>query len=149
MRPPRPVWHPAQPRGRETKVPVTSVSAPQPPDTFSNVCTEPDGVLAKRIGTRGLCAPGAVSVVRAALVVSDDDDPWFPVDGAGKTIDIGDRAVRAARRACGGCPVMAECRELARREESRTGDVYGIRGGLAACERRAAYRAAAKGGGAR
>jgi transcription factor WhiB len=130
-------------------VPLSSVSAPQPQSTFPSVVTESDGVLAKRIGIGGLCAPGAVSIVRAAMVVSDDDDPWFPVEDSGKPIDTGDRAIDAARRACFGCPVMAECRELARREESRTGDVYGIRGGLAADERRAAYRAATKGGDAR
>ena len=118
-------------------MPLSSVSAPPPEN---HLRTEPEGVLVKRIGARGLCAPGAISIVRAVLAVSEDDDPWFPVDDAGKHIDTGDRAIAAARRACHGCPVMVECRELARREESRTGDVYGIRGGLSADERRAAYR---------
>lgn len=128
-------------------MPLSSVSAPQPRGTSPSLGTEPDGVLAKRVGTRGLCAPGAVSVVRTAMAVSDDDDPWFPVDDAGRTIDTGEKAVEAARTACHGCPVIAECLELARREESRTGDVYGIRGGRSADERRAAYRKAAVMGG--
>jgi hypothetical protein len=131
-------------------VPVSSVSAPPPQGTCPHVSTEPVGVLAKRVGTRGLCAPGAVSIVRIALAVSEDEDPWFPVDAGGKTIESGDKAAERARAACGGCPVMAECRELARREETATGDVHGIRGGLSADERRAIYRrAATKGGGPR
>lgn len=129
-------------------MPRSSVSTPPPHSTQPDPSTEPDGVLAKRVGTRGLCAPGAVSVVRVAMSVTEDDDPWFPADGGG-AIETGEKAINAARRACHGCPVMADCRELTRREEARTGDVHGIRGGLSADERRAAYRAATKGGGAR
>ena len=116
--------------------PTSSVAALAPPGT-STVSTESTGTLAKRIGARGLCAP-----VWAALAVTGDNDPWFPVDDEGKVIESGDKAVKAARRACSGCPVIAECLELAWREESVTGDVNGIRGALAADERRAAYRAA-------
>ncbi len=128
-------------------MPLSSVSTPQPSGTSLELATEPDGVLAKRIAARGLCRPGAVSVVRVELAVDAYEDPWFPVDAEGKTIESGDRAVQAARLACLGCPVIAECRVLARREETRTGDVNGIRGGLSAGERRTAYRTAASKGG--
>ena len=91
-----------------------------------------------------------MSVARVDLAVNQYEDPWFPVDAEGKTIESGDRAIQAARQACLGCRVIAECRVLAQREETRTGDIHGVRGGLAAGERRAAYRAAAiKGGDAR
>jgi hypothetical protein len=128
-------------------VPLTSVSTPPPSGISLDLLTEPEGVLSKRVSARGLCRPGAVSVVRVALAVDDIEDPWFPVDAEGKTIESGDRAIQAARLACLGCPVIAECRVLAHREEARTGDIHGVRGGLSAGERRAAYRAAATKGG--
>lgn len=127
-------------------MPLTSVSTPPPSGTSLVLLTEPDGVLVKRVATRGLCRPGAMSVVRIALAVDEYEDPWFPVDAEGKTIESGDRAVQAARSACRGCPVIDECRVLAQREETRTGDIHGVRGGLSAGERRITYRAAAKGG---
>jgi hypothetical protein len=126
---------------------LSSVSAPRPDVTQANLIREPDGVLAKRVITGGRCAPGAISVVLIELAVAPGVDPWFPVDDAGRPTENGDNAVLAAERACSGCPVKDECLELARREELRTGDIHGVRGGLTATQRRATYRAAAAQGG--
>ena len=127
-------------------MPVTSVSAPLPQGTRPDVATETDSVLAKRVATAGLCRPGAASMTRivfhhqvalSRLVNGDGDetdDPWFPAT------ETGDRATEAARWACQGCPVRTECAVLAYREEVKTGDVHGVRGGLSAGERRDALR---------
>ena len=131
-------------------MPPTSVSAPQPKGTRPEVSTESTGVLAKRVATRGKCAPGAVSVTKATFKV-DADDPWFPLNPTtGKSVDDSKAAAALAEAACRGCPVKAECTELAMREELATGDVHGVRGGLSAKDRRAIYRrlrATAKDGG--
>jgi hypothetical protein len=70
------------------------------------------------------------------MVVNDVDDPWFPVTNS---VEEG---IEAAQAACGGCPVMRECRELTFREERdlAEGHIHGVRGGLSALQRRAVYR---------
>lgn len=106
------------------------ISAPLPGGTRRQVTTEPSGVLVKRVAARGLCSPAVLSVTKSTFRVADGDDPWFPVE------EIGDRARDLARKACRGCPVMAECLALALREERHLGaGVYGIRGGLSAEDR--------------
>lgn len=113
---------------KDLDVPTTTVSAPPPAGTHLKLSSEPDGVLAKRVASQGLCVPRS----RGTFAVSADDDPWFPLD------ENGAQAVKLARAACSGCPVIRECREMTRREESAIGSIHGIRGGLSAGERRSA-----------
>jgi hypothetical protein len=86
-------------------------------------------VLARRAGLAGKCSDCG-------------DDTWFPPEPA-----AGVDAERAAyedyaREACYGCPVLAECRELAVRIESRPGaEPHGIAGGLAPWQREPLARA--------
>ena len=126
-------------------MPITTVSAPLPEGTRPEIAAEMSAVLRKRVASSGLCRPGAVSItvatfhdqIATARRVSDTgetDDPWFPLE------ETGPKAVKAARRACFGCPVKAECGVLAYREELATGDVHGVRGGLSAGERRTVLR---------
>ncbi len=109
---------------------VISVSVPPPRPVA--VTTEPSSVLAKRRQGRGLCAPdGKKSRVSAV------SDPWFPVTRNEAELK------KAARKACNGCPVKAECAELALREEAEFPPdwVQGIYGGMAPHERIAANKA--------
>jgi WhiB family redox-sensing transcriptional regulator len=113
-------------------VPMTSLAA-RPPRSVS-ASTEPTSVLAKRVHIRGLCI---------AAKVDSATDPWFPVT------EVEDELVRRARWACAGCPVIAECRELTLRIESRLPDsaIHGIFGALAPHERRTLIRARRRAGG--
>lgn len=129
-------------------MPVITVSAPLPEGTRPEIVAEMSAVLRKRVAAAGLCRPTAVSMaivklhdsVGAARRVPETgegdhtNDPWFPIE------ETGIKAVQAARRACKGCPVRAECGVLAYREELTTGDVHGVRGGMSAGERRDALR---------
>ncbi|MFC3982829.1 WhiB family transcriptional regulator [Streptosporangium jomthongense] len=92
----------------------------------------PTPTLSRRVLGAGVC------------VSSDDPDAWFPPEpspSGGEPVEAV-KARRAeyeaiARRLCGGCPVRAECLELALREEHdlpRTW-FHGIRGGTAPWER--------------
>ncbi|WP_047892780.1 WhiB family transcriptional regulator [Micromonospora sp. RV43] len=120
-------------------MPATSVTAPIPRGPRLSDTRETDSVLQKRIQTRGLCVPtGKTPQVNA------DEDPWFPNELSGKA------AAAAARKACRNCPVRSECLELALREERTAANVYGIRGGRSATERKALLkRRFGQGGGAR
>src|SRR3954463_14599229 len=110
-------------------MPSTSLAAPKPGAVV--VTTEPTAVLRKQVSADGLCVPATVHVASAVYRVSEDNDRWFPVTEAGE------EAVKHARWACSGCPVIAECLELALREEGELGDVYGVRGGVSAGARKA------------
>lgn len=114
-------------------MPMTSLAAPNPRAVTAT--TEPTSVLAKRVNARGLCTTAPLTA---------DQDPWFPVTRS--TTDLEEKA----RAACNGCPVMAECRELALRAESQLSvdRIHGIFGGLAAHERIEAIKAR-RGGGTR
>ncbi len=59
----------------------------------------------------------------AALCAQVDPELWFPEKGG---------TVRPAKELCGGCPVRAECLELALAGDER----FGIWGGLSERERR-------------
>ncbi|MEV0733427.1 WhiB family transcriptional regulator [Polymorphospora sp. NPDC050346] len=115
-------------------MPTTSVAVPNPETARTSVSTETTGTLAKQVDTRGLCRPEMTNPSKARYQVNSEADPWFP------PIETGGRAVILAREACKGCPVKAECLELALRQEQHHGDVWGIRGGLAAGERRQIIR---------
>lgn len=117
---------------KEHQMPKVSVASPTGPT--SPAPTSRVTFLAKQVETRGLC--------RSARV-TPENDPWFPAT------ETGDKAAALARRACAGCPVVAECRAVAYREESTFGDVWGVRGGLSAGERRDLLRARHAVGGAR
>lgn len=54
-----------------------------------------------------------------------------PFDDDDESADEFDAAI-----ACGRCPIMYACRERTLREEAASGDVWGIRGGLTAGQRR-------------
>ena len=115
-------------------MPLTSVSAlPPRGDRPSSPSTEPTSVLAKRVAARGKCNPSgaAMTVTASDFQVSAVDDPWFPPTQVEADLEA------LARKACGGCPVMASCLELTLRTEQRTGDFDGLAGGLAPHERRA------------
>lgn len=72
--------------------------------------------LAERVEEHGLCSG------------TPNDTVWFP----NKTI-----TPDMARQACAGCPVVAECLELALREEANTlGGSWGIFGAATPDERR-------------
>lgn len=115
-------------------MPTNSVAVPNPEVARPNVSTETTGALAKRVDARGLCRPEMTSPSAARYQVTAQTDPWFP------SSESGSQAVALARKACEGCPVKAECLELALRQEQHHGDVWGIRGGLAAGERRQIIR---------
>lgn len=110
-------------------MPQMSLAAPVPQRVA--VTSESTAVLEKRVMARGLCT---------AARVTADDDPWYPA------VETGAKAVEAARAACAGCMVMASCLELALREESQLGGVFGVRGGAAAHERRILIQARRRGG---
>lgn len=112
-------------------MPQTSVAAPVPQRIDLSTVTESTEVLWRRVTARGLC-------VRATF--RPDEDPWYPAS------ETGDKAAEAARIACRGCPVIGACLELALREESRLGNIHGVRGGMAADERLALIRDRRHGG---
>jgi len=91
----------------------------------AQVIALPTRVLSHRTGVVGLCSDSG-------------SDRWFPPE---PPIDPADGRARQgyeqyARAVCLGCPVMAECRELALRIESQPGiQAHGIWGGLAPWER--------------
>jgi hypothetical protein len=90
----------------------------------------PTPVLVHRVGAAGLCADTA-------------DDRWFPAE---PHHDASQQAREAyeeyARKACEGCPVRADCLELALRIEDRPGvRAHGVWGGLAPWARTALRRA--------
>ncbi|WP_242625400.1 WhiB family transcriptional regulator [Krasilnikovia cinnamomea] len=126
---------------------MTTVSAPLPEGTRSEVAAESTAVLRKRVAASGLCRPGAASTTVVTFHASVAAPHPSDVGGADKTHDLwfpleetGVKAVAQARRACKGCPVKDECGVLAYREEAASGDVHGVRGGLCAGERRDALR---------
>ncbi|MGY4900071.1 WhiB family transcriptional regulator [Micromonospora aurantiaca (nom. illeg.)] len=112
---------------------MTSLAAPAPRAVTAT--TESTSVLAKRVNARGLCTTAPLTA---------DQDPWFPVTRAKAELE------EKARSACSGCPVLAECRELALRTESEfsVDRIHGIFGGLAPHERIEAIKAR-RGGGVR
>jgi hypothetical protein len=99
------------------------------------VIAEPTSVLAKRVNARGSCT---------TVKVDDENDPWFP------PTRLPHELIKLARRACAGCPVIVECRELTLRTEAqvRPATIEGIFGGLAPHERRALIRVRRRLGGA-
>ena len=91
----------------------------------SSVSALPARVLSHRIGAAGLCA-------------GLGGDRWFPPEPQFNPAD--GRARRGyevyARAVCLGCPVLAECGELALRIEARPGiEAHGVWDGLAPWER--------------
>lgn len=107
-------------------MPKTSLAAPVPPPTSSTVAST--AALMKQVNIRGLCTRARID---------EENDPWFPASEVPAAME------KSARTACAGCPVLAECRELTLRQESRlsAGHIHGIFGGLAPHERIALIRA--------
>jgi hypothetical protein len=104
-------------------------------DARQTASAESTGALYKQVTSQGLCQPHINSEIRKALVkVLGETDPWFPDK------ETGPAAAKAARRACEGCQVRRQCLELALRQEQTVGDVWGVRGGLSAGERRIIVR---------
>lgn len=101
-------------------MPKMSLAAPMPPS--SSPALLPLRVLGKTVTSRGLCTRAHIDEI---------NDPWFPA-----TRDP-ERLYEAARKACAGCPVIEECREMTFRIESRLPEVAitGIFGGLTPDER--------------
>jgi hypothetical protein len=65
------------------------------------------------------------------------NDDWFPPEPEAKSPAARVRYEATARQLCGGCPVRAECLELALRDEARPYVMpHGIFGGLAPWERK-------------
>lgn len=102
-------------------MPKTSVAASQPlPESINTVST---AVLEARVYARGLC-----TIARPTA----DNDPWDLES------ERAEKAIPAARKACAGCPVIAECLEWTLREEAtiQAHHIHGARAGLAPAERR-------------
>jgi hypothetical protein len=101
----------------------------------SSVTSLPTAVLARRVLRRGHCVGGA------------DPDDWFPPEPwayPAARDPQGEGAARAraayeakARAACGGCPVIASCLEMALRVEANlpATSCYGVFGATAPWER--------------
>lgn len=85
-------------------------------------------MLERRVHARGLCT---------RAVLAPDLDPWFPATQSEAALE------EVARRVCAGCPVKAECCELALRRESGLprDRIHGILGGLAPHQRIEAIKA--------
>lgn len=113
-------------------MPMTSLAAP--PLVGANPTTEPIDVLAKRVNELGKCT---------TAVVSEADDPWFPVTRVRQEL------VAAAKRACAGCLVTDDCLEMTLQLESDLPEarINGIFGAKAAHERLALIRARRNAGG--
>ncbi len=109
-------------------MPTTTLAAPPP--GAATVTSEPTPVLAKQVNSRGLCTRARIDA---------ENDPWFPATRVEADLEV------LARRACAGCPVMAECLELTLRTESQFKDqrsrINGIFGGRAPHERIALLQA--------
>jgi Transcription factor WhiB len=100
----------------------TAISpARQPP---AIVRAMPTSVLSRRAGLAGKCSDRA------------DDARWYPDTGNKRWQTV----APLARGRCCGCPVTAECLELALRFESRQADSWGIWGGTVPHERRMLIR---------
>lgn len=94
-----------------------------------DVTTAPTRVLVARVGAAGDCSDTAT-------------DAWFPTEPHEDYPAARARYERQARELCGGCPVRAECLELALRDEAQRGvKRHGIWGGTAPWERQRLHRA--------
>lgn len=110
---------------------VLMVSEPPPrpqrqcsTDRLALTPSQREATLSKIVNARGMCT-GAKT----------DPGLWFP-EGSRPNL------AALARRACAGCKVITDCRELTLLREAQLPlrDVEGIAGGLAAHERRAILR---------
>ncbi|WP_433188726.1 WhiB family transcriptional regulator [Actinoallomurus sp. CA-150999] len=86
------------------------------------------------------------SVLRHRVALGDCSglatNEWFPPEPDVKYPEARTKYEAVARQLCGGCPVIAECLELALRAESRPFVIpHGVFGGRAPWERQALIRA--------
>ncbi len=105
---------------------MTSLYLPHLP---IDVTIAPTRVLSARVGAAGNCS-------------DECSDDWFPPEPVGSAEAARTRYEQLARQLCAGCPVQAECLELALRYEAQPRvKRHGVWGGTAPWVRQRLHRA--------